>query len=63
MAISEFATYINPLILALRKLGGSARADEVCNVIAEALHLPDAVRPLHNSLIRHSGEYRNPGSC
>ena len=43
MAISEFATYINPLILALRKLGGSARADEVCNVIAEALHLPDAV--------------------
>ncbi len=43
MAISEFATYINPLIFALRKLGGSARADEVCNVIAETLHLPDAV--------------------
>ena len=43
MAISEFATYMNPLIFALRKLGGSARADEVCNAIAETLHLPDAV--------------------
>jgi restriction system protein len=43
MAISEFATYMNPLILALRKLGGSARADEVCNAIAETLHLPDVV--------------------
>ena len=43
MAISEFATYINPLISALRELGGSARADEVCNTIAENLNLPDDV--------------------
>lgn len=43
MAISEFATYMNPLIFALRKLGGSARADEVCNVIAKTLNLPDSV--------------------
>jgi len=43
MAISEFATYMNPLIFALRKLGGSARADEVCNAIAETLYLPDAI--------------------
>ena len=33
LAISEFATYMNPLITALRHLGGSARADEVCNAI------------------------------
>ena len=43
MAISEFATYINPLIKELRKLGGSARADEVCNAIAESLDLPDDI--------------------
>lgn len=43
MAISEFATYMNPLIAALRQLGGSARADEVCNAIAETLNLPDEV--------------------
>ena len=43
MAISEFATYMNPLISALRQLGGSARADEVCNAIAETLNLSDDV--------------------
>ena len=43
MAISEFATYMNPLIAALKKLGGSARADEVCSNIAEELNLPDDV--------------------
>jgi restriction system protein len=43
LAISEFATYINPLIFALKKSGGSARADEVSRAIAETLHLPDTV--------------------
>lgn len=41
MAISEFATYMNPLISALRQLGSSARADEVCTTIAESLNLTD----------------------
>ena len=43
MAIPQFATYINPLIAALKKLGGFARADEVCSKVAEDLKLPDKV--------------------
>ena len=43
MAISQFATFINPLIAALKKLGGSARASEACNTVAEDLSLPDSV--------------------
>lgn len=43
MAISEFATYMNPLISALRELGGSALPDEVCNTIAETLKLSDDI--------------------
>ncbi len=48
MAISEFATYINPLIEALRSLGGSARANEVCSTIAESLKLEDDVLDKRN---------------
>jgi restriction system protein len=43
MAISEFATYINPLIIALKQLGGSAHADEVCTAVADKLNLSDDV--------------------
>lgn len=43
MKISQFATYINPLIKQLKKLGGSARPDEVCTAIADELQLPDEV--------------------
>lgn len=57
MAISEFATYMNPLILALRKLGGSARAEEVCTTIAETLKLPDAV--LDKQLKNGESRYKN----
>ena len=57
MAISEFATYMNPLITALRKLGGSARADEVCNSIAETLNLPDSV--LDKQLKNGESRYKN----
>jgi restriction system protein len=58
MAISEFATYINPLIKELRKLGGSARADEVCNAIAESLDLSDDIldRQLKNGESRFKNQ-------
>lgn len=57
MAISEFATYMNPLIAALRQLGGSARANEVCSVIAENLKLPDTV--LDKQLKNGESRYKN----
>ncbi len=57
MAISEFATYINPLISALRTLGGSARADEVCSSIAQSLNLPDEV--LDKRLKNGESRYEN----
>lgn len=57
MAISEFATYMNPLISALRKLGGSARAEEVCTTIAEALNLSDEV--LDKRLKNGESRYKN----
>lgn len=58
MAISEFATYINPLIKELRKLGGSARANEVCNAIAESLDLSDDIldRQLKNGESRFKNQ-------
>ncbi len=58
MAISEFATYMNPLIMELRKLGGSARADEVCNSIAESLNLSDDIldRQLKNGESRFKNQ-------
>lgn len=43
MSISKFATYINPLLDALSRLGGSARPSEVCALIAKDLALPDHV--------------------
>lgn len=57
MAISEFATYMNPLISALRELGGSARADEVCTAIAETLNLADDV--LDKQLKNGESRYKN----
>lgn len=43
MSISEFATYMNPTLEALKALGGSARPDEVCTFIADKLNLPDEI--------------------
>ena len=43
MALPQFATYINPLIEALKELGGSARAREACSAVAENLSLSDSV--------------------
>jgi restriction system protein len=57
MSISEFATYMNPLIDELKALGGSARPDEVCNAIAETLNLPDAV--LDKQLKNGESRYKN----
>ena len=58
MAISEFATYMNPVIAALKKLGGSARANEVCSTIAEELNLPDEVldKTLKNGVSRFENQ-------
>jgi len=58
MAISEFATYMNPVITALKKLGGSARANEVCSAIAEDLNLPDEVlnKTLKNGVSRYENQ-------
>lgn len=58
MAISEFATYMNPVIAALKQLGGSARADEVCSTIAEELNLPDEVldKTLKNGVSRYENQ-------
>jgi restriction system protein len=43
MARARFAKYINPVVVALRELGGSARPDEVSEIIAKKLALPDSV--------------------
>jgi len=40
---SQFARYINPLLAALKKLGGSARAAEAKAAVAEHMSLPDDV--------------------
>jgi len=40
---SQFAQYINPLLAALRKLGGSARAAEARAAVAELMVVGDAV--------------------
>jgi len=58
VAISEFATYMNPVIAALKKLGGSARANEVCSTIAEELNLPDEVldKTLKNGVSRFENQ-------
>jgi restriction system protein len=41
MALSEFATWINPLLDALRELGGSARPREVVDLVARKMNVPD----------------------
>jgi restriction system protein len=40
---SQFAQYINPLLAALRSLGGSARAAEARAAVADLLKVPDTV--------------------
>lgn len=58
MAISEFATYINPVISALSNLGGSARAEEVCAAVAEDLNLPNELldKRLKNGVSRYENQ-------
>ena len=58
MAISEFATYISPVISALRNLGGSARAEEVCTTVAENLNLTNEVldKRLKNGVSRYENQ-------
>src|SRR5882724_154758 len=41
---SRFAQYMNPILDALRQLGGSARPGEVYDWVAQRLGIPDAVR-------------------
>ena len=43
MADTKFADYINPVIDAVKSLGGSARPQEVYKYIADALNLPDEI--------------------
>lgn len=43
MALPEFATWINPLLEALRELGGSARPREVVDLVARKMNVPDQV--------------------
>jgi restriction system protein len=43
LADTRFANYLNPVIEAINALGGSARPQEVCKYIANALNLPDEV--------------------
>jgi restriction system protein len=43
MARARFTKYVNPVISALRELGGSARPNEVSEIIARDLVLPDSV--------------------
>lgn len=43
MAQPEFASWINPLLAALRELGGSARPQEVVDLVAKRCSVPDAV--------------------
>lgn len=49
---------MNPVIAALKKLGGSARADEVCSTIAEELNLPDELldKTLKNGVSRYENQ-------
>lgn len=49
MARSRFTKYVNPVISALRELGGSAKPDEVSEIIARDLSLPDSVLDAMNS--------------
>jgi restriction system protein len=46
---ARFAKYFNPVLDALRALGGSARPAEVCNWIAEHLGISQTERDRENS--------------
>jgi hypothetical protein len=43
--LPEFATWINPLLKALRELGGSARAQEAVDRVAMNERVPDGKLP------------------
>jgi restriction system protein len=43
MAQAEFANWINPLLAALKELGGSARPQEVVDLVAKSCNVPDVV--------------------
>lgn len=43
MAQSEFAAWINPLLEALRDLGGTARPQEVVDLVAKKCRVPDSI--------------------
>lgn len=43
MSQSEFAGWINPLLDALRELGGSAKPQEVVDLVAKKCDVPDHV--------------------
>jgi restriction system protein len=43
MSQSEFASWINPLLDALRELGGSAKPQEVVDLVAKKCHVTDQV--------------------
>src|SRR5687768_429565 len=48
MPLPEFATWINPLLSALRDLGGTARPREVVDRIAKDKRVPDAILDQEN---------------
>ena len=43
MAQSEFAGWMNPLLEALRELGGSARPREAVDLVARKCRIPDTI--------------------
>jgi restriction system protein len=45
---SRFAKYVNPVLAALKALGGSARPGEVCDWVAERLGVSDEERSVEN---------------
>jgi restriction system protein len=45
---SRFARYMNPVLAALKALGGSARPGEVCDWVAEHLRISDEERSIEN---------------
>ena len=54
---SQFARYINPLLSALKNLGGSARPAEAKAAVAELLRLPGGV--LEDQLESGSSRFEN----
>ena len=54
---AKFVRYFGPLLDALRSLGGSAKADEAVDRVAEELKLPDNV--LNETLPSGGSRFRN----